>query len=144
MKKSLASRIVYQQGILQIFIRFVIFLTEIVAETWNTDVDSSTQDTGNQHDDAGSNSVIRNVVFINSLFVLFLSLLSKVENLLIATILSSFRATITDKGSLIEQRARKVITCRLSDLSVSFDFFGNSSFVFQNGLSDSFEGFPAL
>lgn len=37
-----------------------------------------------------------------SLFVLFLSLFSKVENLLIATILSSFRASITDKGSLID------------------------------------------
>ena len=48
----------------KIFIRFVVFLTEIVAETWNTDVDSSTQDAGNQHDDARSNGIIRNVVFI--------------------------------------------------------------------------------
>ena len=40
--------------------------------------------------------------FNKSLFVLFLSLFSKVENLLIATILSSFRTSITDKGSLIE------------------------------------------
>ena len=48
----------------KIFIRFVVFLTEIVAETWNTDVDSSTQDTGNQHNDAESNGIIRNIVFI--------------------------------------------------------------------------------
>ena len=40
--------------------------------------------------------------FNKSLFVLFLSLFSEVENLLIATILSSFRTVITDKGSLSE------------------------------------------
>ena len=40
--------------------------------------------------------------FNKSLFVLFLSLFSEVENLLIATILSSFRTVITDKGSFIK------------------------------------------
>ena len=40
--------------------------------------------------------------FDKSLFVLFLSLFSEVEDFLIATILSSFRAPITDKGSLID------------------------------------------
>ena len=40
--------------------------------------------------------------FDKSLFVLFLSLFSEIEDFLIATVLSSFRATITDKGSLIE------------------------------------------
>ena len=37
-----------------------------------------------------------------SLFVLLLSLFSEVEDLLITTILSSFRAAVTDKGSFIE------------------------------------------
>jgi len=40
--------------------------------------------------------------FDKSLFVLFLSLFSEVEDLFIATILSSFRASITDKGSFVE------------------------------------------
>ncbi|VMY11397.1 Uncharacterised protein [Streptococcus pneumoniae] len=40
--------------------------------------------------------------FNKSLFVLFLSLLSEVESLLIATVLSSFRTAITDKGGFIE------------------------------------------
>ena len=40
--------------------------------------------------------------FYKSLFVLFLSLFSEIEDFLIATVLSSFRAPITDKGSLIE------------------------------------------
>ena len=40
--------------------------------------------------------------FDKSLFVLFLSLLSEVEDFFKSTILSSFRAPITDKGSLIE------------------------------------------
>ena len=37
-----------------------------------------------------------------SLFVLLLSLFSKVENFFKSTILSSFRAAITDKGSFVE------------------------------------------
>ena len=45
----------------------IIFLAEVVAELRNADVDSSTQDTGNQHNDARCNSVIRNLVFIRSL-----------------------------------------------------------------------------
>ena len=40
--------------------------------------------------------------FDKSLFVLLLSLFSEVEDFLIATILPSFRAPITDKGGLIE------------------------------------------
>ena len=40
--------------------------------------------------------------FNKSLFVLFLSLLSEVEDLLITTILPSFRTAITDKGSFVE------------------------------------------
>ena len=40
--------------------------------------------------------------FNKSLFVLFLSLLSEVEDFFKSTILSSFRAPITDKGSLSE------------------------------------------
>ena len=40
--------------------------------------------------------------FNKSLFVLFLSLLSEIEDLLIATVLSSFRAAVTDKGSFVE------------------------------------------
>ena len=40
--------------------------------------------------------------FNKSLFVLLLSLLSEVEDFLITIVLSSFRAAITDKGSLIE------------------------------------------
>ena len=40
--------------------------------------------------------------FDKSLFVLFLSLFSEIEDFLIATVLSSFRTPITDKGSLIE------------------------------------------
>ena len=40
--------------------------------------------------------------FDKSLFVLFLSLLSEVEDFLIATVLSSFRAPITDKGRFIK------------------------------------------
>ena len=40
--------------------------------------------------------------FDKSLFVLFLSLFGEVEDFLIATVLSSFRATVTDKGGLIE------------------------------------------
>ena len=40
--------------------------------------------------------------FDKSLFVLFLSLFSEVEDFFKSTILSSFRAPITDKGSLIE------------------------------------------
>ncbi|OBA74356.1 hypothetical protein A5641_28155 [Mycobacterium sp. 1554424.7] len=39
--------------------------------------------------------------FDKSLFVLFLSLFSEVEDFLIATILSSFRTAVTDKGSFI-------------------------------------------
>ena len=37
-----------------------------------------------------------------SLFVLLLSLFSEIEDFLIATVLSSFRASITDKGSFVE------------------------------------------
>ena len=40
--------------------------------------------------------------FDKSLFLLFLSLFSEVEDLFIATILPSFRASITDKGSFVE------------------------------------------
>ena len=40
--------------------------------------------------------------FDKSLFVLFLSLFSEVEDFFKSTILSSFRASITDKGILIE------------------------------------------
>ena len=40
--------------------------------------------------------------FNKSLFVLLLSLFSEVEDFLIATVLSSFRAPITDKGSFIK------------------------------------------
>ena len=40
--------------------------------------------------------------FNKSLFVLLLSLFSEIEDFLIATVLSSFRASITDKGSLVE------------------------------------------
>ena len=40
--------------------------------------------------------------FDKSLFVLLLSLLSEVEDFFKSTILSSFRASITDKGILIE------------------------------------------
>ena len=39
--------------------------------------------------------------FDKSLFVLLLSLLSEIEDFLIATVLSSFRASITDKGSFV-------------------------------------------
>ena len=38
--------------------------------------------------------------FDKSLFVLLLSLFSEIEDFLIATVLSSFRASITDKGAL--------------------------------------------
>ena len=40
--------------------------------------------------------------FDKSLFVLLLSLFSEVEDFLKSTILSSFRATVTDKGSFVE------------------------------------------
>ena len=40
--------------------------------------------------------------FDKSLFVLLLRLLNEVEDLLIATILSSFRISITDKGIFVE------------------------------------------
>ena len=68
--------------------------------------------------------------FGKSSFALFLSLYSKVEDFLIAAILSSFRASITDKGSFIKQRVRKGIRGRVSNLFVSFGFYRNSSWVF--------------
>lgn len=63
-------------------------------------------------------------------FALFLSLYSEVEDFLIAAILSSFRASITDKESFIKQRERKGIRGRVSNLFVSSDFYRNSSWVF--------------
>ena len=64
------------------------------------------------------------------LFVLFLSLFSEVEDFLVATILSSLRTSVTDKWGFIKERARKPITGRGSDLSVTFDLFGNGSRIF--------------
>ena len=40
--------------------------------------------------------------FDKSLFVLLLSLFGEIEDFLIATVLSSFRASITDKGGFVE------------------------------------------
>ena len=52
--------------------------------------------------------------FNKSLFVLFLSLLSEVEDLLIATVLSSFRTSITDKGSFL--RSGQSVQSDLTDV----------------------------
>ena len=51
----------------EIIVGLVILFTEIVAKARNTDVDSSTQDTGNQHDDTIGNCIVGNIVLIRSL-----------------------------------------------------------------------------